>query len=742
MTSRPDTPLPTQAPGAAIPVGEADPQPLAPDPLLLLGVQRDLAVALVTCDDPRDCLRVLLDQTLRLPDFDCGGTYFLDEASGTLRLTAHRGLSAAFVVKTAIYRDDTPQSERVQSQTLFYGASDGLHPAIAATLREEGLLAIAVMPLVFDGRLMGSLNLATHRSAEIPAGARIALESIAALVHNAFGAIVARQQRLRTERQFGLAVEGASLGVWQAHPVSRKVSASARARDIHGVAADAPLTIETALAAIHPDDLPLFLAKVREAMAGDGSISVEYRTLAGDRWIRACARYDRRPIPCFHGVVRDATAQKLEDMELERLVEARTRELAAANALLATQSQTLEMALAAADAGVWTLNLATGRTIQDLRTRRLVGDDDRNRTSDLAEAMNDLIHPDFRAEIVRKLAEVASPGGPDLWDHEYQIIHPTSGVRWLNTRGKVIRDATGVGIDLTGIILDVTERKQAEAVLRQWNETLEAQVAGRTRELRRNLTESKRLEAQLQAQRAELERTTGLALISEISQGIIHQLSQPLTNAGNNLEVAICRLDRCAVQDCDSLGVVRESKAEVKRMRDIIVHLRSLAGIRHFKLLPTSLKGLVEELLPLLQREADAVGVHLAADLAETLPDIQGDAVQLKQVIINLVRNALEACAGSEAAGQTTMAAARGSVVIATAPLPDGTVEISVRDTGHGMAPDVIARLFTPFLTTKPGGTGIGLRLCQTIVHAHHGDITGSNNPDGVGACFRVTLPR
>jgi two-component system sensor kinase FixL len=58
------------------------------------------------------------------------------------------------------------------------------------------------------------------------------------------------------------------------------------------------------------------------------------------------------------------------------------------------------------------------------------------------------------------------------------------------------------------------------------------------------------------------------------------------------------------------------------------------------------------------------------------------------------------------------------------------------------MAPDVIARLFTPFLTTKPGGTGIGLRLCQTIVHAHHGDITGSNNPDGVGACFRVTLPR
>ena len=109
------------------------------------------------------------------------------------------------------------------------------------------------------------------------------------------------------------------------------------------------------------------------------------------------------------------------------------------------------------------------------------------------------------------------------------------------------------------------------------------------------------------------------------------------------------------------------------------------------------------------------------------------DSVQLTQVILNLVSNALDA---SESCPPE-----RREILVTTRPHCERTVELCVSDAGNGIAPETFNRLFTPFFSTKPDGLGVGLRLSQTIVQAHGGSIEGYNNPDGVGATFRVVLP-
>jgi len=804
---------------------------------LLLRVQRDLAIALVGCDDLKECLGLLLAAALQLPGFDCGGTYLLDEETGNLHLTSHHGLSEAFVRQTSFYREDSPQAEFVATLSLFHGRLADLPPPIAAVLRSEGLCAIAVLPLICRNRLIGSLNLSTHHAAEIPEEGRLALESISALAQSAIAAIQAREFRLKAERQLTLAVQGANLGTWQADLDTRRIEASAQARELHGVPLDADLTVESAQAAFHPDDLQPFLIKVREAMAGEGSFALEYRNADGSRWIAAEARFFQDPSPRFYGIVRDVTSQKrlqqqlqASSQELEGIVAQRTSELA-------KQSATLRLALDGAGAGMRQVNLLTGQIEWDARGYDLVGYPEGEWvTTD--RVLAERVHPDCQAALKNQLLVISMPGGADDWDHEYLINHPTRGERWVNSRGKVIRDANGLGTHLTGIILDITERKHAEMLLRQWNQELERRVDERTRELREsesrfkdlaeasferivfpengivldlnpqaaamfgyepaemlgrhvldftapesfrivsaqlsgNLTEAyedvglrkdgstfhvesrarvelrdgrwirvaalrdltlvKQTTAQIEAQQAELERTRGLALISEISAGIIHQLSQPLSAAGANLAAAAATLTACQTQSCDSLVIIQEVMADLARMREIVIHLRNLASPRSLQRVATQLDQVVRNVLPLLLREADNRRVILETDLAPELPEIPIDSVQLKQVIINLVRNAFDACA--------ELPPQQGTVTIATRNLPGQGLELTVRDNGTGLPPEIADRLFIPFVSTKPHGTGIGLRLCQTIVHAHHGSITGTNNPDNAGACFRIVLP-
>ena len=168
-------------------------------------------------------------------------------------------------------------------------------------------------------------------------------------------------------------------------------------------------------------------------------------------------------------------------------------------------------------------------------------------------------------------------------------------------------------------------------------------------------------------------------------------------------------------------------------MRESVASLRALGNVEHSKRLPVDLNATVLDTLQTVKSEAGQLDVRFRVDLDPGLPEMLANGIQLSHVMINLLRNSIDAC--GDLPGE------RRVIDIATLAIPGERIELSVSDLGTGIAPDVMNRIFSPFFTTKEEGFGIGLRLSQTIVHAHGGTITGANNPDGIGAVFRVVFP-
>jgi len=250
----------------------------------------------------------------------------------------------------------------------------------------------------------------------------------------------------------------------------------------------------------------------------------------------------------------------------------------------------------------------------------------------------------------------------------------------------------------------------------------------------RDLTDLKLAADKLHAQQTELEHAQRLALISEVSAGIIHQIGQPLCAMGANVAVVMAKHTACTVKRCGTQRILRDIEADVDTMRKVITHMRTLAHDSQSSRVPTDLNRLLEDVLHLLRQEAANRQIRLVVRLEHDLPPVAADGVQINQVILNLVRNAFDACADSPPDRRTV------SITIQGAAGPG--VEMSVTDAGSGIAPTVMERLFEPFFTTKSTGLGIGLRLSRTIITAHGGSIHAHNNPNGIGATFRVILPR
>lgn len=277
--------------------------------------------------------------------------------------------------------------------------------------------------------------------------------------------------------------------------------------------------------------------------------------------------------------------------------------------------------------------------------------------------------------------------------------------------------------------------------LRKDGSTFPAEVHGRTGAWHgkisrisavRDLTESRRITAQLKSQQAALEHAQRLALISEVSGGIIHQISQPLCAMGANLAALQARFATGCDSPTETLEILQAIGDDLACMRGLIFQMRSLAHSERPSYQPTDLTSVLGNALILLRQDAAYRGVVLAVGLGDDLPPVLGDEAQLTQVILNLTHNAFNACA--------TCPPERRRVVITTRVVERTQVELEVCDSGTGIAPELMDYLFAPFFSTQ-GGLGIGLRLSRTIVESHGGSIRARNNPDGFGATFRVTLP-
>jgi two-component system, LuxR family, sensor kinase FixL len=210
-----------------------------------------------------------------------------------------------------------------------------------------------------------------------------------------------------------------------------------------------------------------------------------------------------------------------------------------------------------------------------------------------------------------------------------------------------------------------------------------------------------------------------------------HELNQPLTAVTNYLEAGRQLLAAGAGRPERIVEMMEKAIGQAQRAGDVIRRLRGFVSKGETERRMQSLNKLVEEALALALVGARQRGVRTSLELDHTLPPVLVDHVQIQQVVLNLVRNAVEAMEQVQ----------RRELTIGTRAIAEqGMAEVIVADTGPGIAPELADRLFQPFVTTKATGMGLGLSICREIVEAHHGRLTAAPGSSG-GTVFRVTLP-
>ncbi len=247
----------------------------------------------------------------------------------------------------------------------------------------------------------------------------------------------------------------------------------------------------------------------------------------------------------------------------------------------------------------------------------------------------------------------------------------------------------------------------------------------------RDLTERQETEARLQELQAELVHMSRLTAMGEMASALAHELNQPLSAIANYMKGSRRLLENSEDEQAALLRDAMDKAADqALRAGQIIRRLRDFVARGESERRVEDLKKLIEEASALALVGAKDRGIRVRFEFDPAIDFVLADKVQVQQVLLNLMRNAIEAMEESE----------KRELVVATTSVAEKMVEISVADTGSGIAPEISAQLFQPFVTTKRQGMGVGLSISRTIIEAHGGSIAPRPNPGG-GTIFCFTLP-
>jgi two-component system sensor kinase FixL len=349
---------------------------------------------------------------------------------------------------------------------------------------------------------------------------------------------------------------------------------------------------------------------------------------------------------------------------------------------------------------------ATGRFVSvNDRYCEIVG---RSREELLQLRLHDIAHPEDHQQNLPLFTRLITAGGPHSIEERY--VRGDGSIVWVTKTASPIRIEDGKPIGLL-VAIDVTERRLAEAALRESEEQLRL----------------------LQNDFAHLARVNDLG---EMAAAIAHEINQPLTAIANFLHAGAMSVAKESTEE--ALAAAREAMALAAEQG-----LRAGAIVRGLREFVTKGDGgrmlqradaLVEAAMALALLDIRGTGIRLEHKPAgDAMIDV--DPVQIQQVLVNLLRNAVDALVTNPPGAQRQLA-----VIVHDLPA-EGVVEVCVADTGPGVPPEICDRLFEPFVTSKPKGMGMGLSVCQRIVEAHDGTIEADCG-DGAGATFRIRLPR
>jgi C4-dicarboxylate-specific signal transduction histidine kinase len=321
------------------------------------------------------------------------------------------------------------------------------------------------------------------------------------------------------------------------------------------------------------------------------------------------------------------------------------------------------------------------------------------------EAYLQRIHPEDRARLAEALKRATGDGAE--FELVFQVVLPEGARKYIHKIGHPVYAAAGDIVEFVGTDMDITERKRAEAEIRESER--------RYREVEMELAHANRV-----------------ATMGQLSASIAHEVNQPIAATVTNAYAALRWLDARS----PDLGEVRQALGRIvkdgNRAGDVIGRIRDLIRRAPPRKEGLAINEAILEVVALTRSEAVKNGVSVQTQLSEGLPLIEGDRVQLQQVILNLIINAVEAMSS---AGEGSR-----ELLISTGKTSSDDVLVAVQDSGPGLAPASFERLFEAFYTTKPGGLGMGLSICRSIIEAHRGQLWATANmPEG--AVFQFTVP-
>ena len=313
-----------------------------------------------------------------------------------------------------------------------------------------------------------------------------------------------------------------------------------------------------------------------------------------------------------------------------------------------------------------------------------------------------VVHPDDAQRLEAEWSRSLATGEP--FEAVCRVRSVGSEYRWLLARAAPLRDENGRILRWYGVNTDIEDRRRAEDALHK--------------------------------AQAELAHVTRVTTLGELTASIAHEVNQPLAAVVTNGEACLRWLQR-DVPDLDEVrSSVERMISDGRRASQVVARLRALVRKGDARQARLNMNEIVDDVLLLVERELVEQRVALRLDLEPSPLPVLGDRVQLQQVIINLVMNAIQAMSGVTDRPRVLSIRSRSR-----APdTDDRSTIVEVRDTGVGIDPSSMAQLFTAFHTTKADGMGMGLSICRSIVEAHGGRISVAPDLER-GACFVVSLP-
>ena len=442
---------------------------------------------------------------------------------------------------------------------------------------------------------------------------------------------------------------------------------------------------------IHPDDLPRTSEVFRRSIESGAAYDIEQRLLSskGDyRWFRASAiplATDDGQIEHWYVVLIDIHDRKQAEEHLHE----RERQLRQ-SAVMIAEGQRLSQT------GTFYWNTVTNELRFSEENCRINGFEPG--TPVTMELMASRIHPDDQRLIQQKI-EAANRNDSKELDYEIRLQMPDKQVKWVHTTSSRFINEEGQ-LEYIGAVRDITERHNAEDALSKL--------------------------------RSELAHMSRVSSLGALTASIAHEVNQPLSGILTNASTALRMLSVESPNVSGALETVRRTIRDAHRASDVIARLRVMYSRKDTVLEEVQLNEAAQEVIALSLAEVQRNGLTLLPQFAENLPVIDGDRVQLQQVILNLLLNACDAMKGVTGRAR--------AIVLKTDPQQDGGVQLTVVDYGTGIDPVHADRIFEPFFTTKTGGMGIGLSVSRSIIERHHGRLWAQPNAD-YGTSFSFSIP-